>query len=121
MKKVKPKRQDKPSVTLNKFLVIKQGLTESDINKIMKLHEIRLEKVAAMKNLNSSDLAALRELRDEITEIDFQLQDLWKFGRNINYHRFFELPHCTCPRFDNLERIGLAEKIVDADCPIHGT
>ena len=62
----------------------------------------------------------LRELEQAVTHIRFALQLLWRFPPEIKYHDFTDFPHCTCPILDNKERIGMENKIIHKNCPIHG-
>jgi hypothetical protein len=111
--------RNKPISRLNEELVIIRGLDKDDVAKIVKIHEKRWEKIELMKTLDATDKRELHALRDEITDLDFQLQDLWKFERNINFHNFFDLPHCTCPKMDNRGRLGSPYKFYAEDCPLH--
>lgn len=109
----------KPVFTLSENLIIKQNLSDEEIEAIKIVHQARFGKIELMQTLDPTDKKALHVLRDEITELDFQLQELWKFGRNLNFHRFFDLPHCRCPKMDNQDSLGTDYRVIAFDCPLH--
>lgn len=54
-----------------------------------------------------------------IEDIEFTLQGLWKFTRDVNYHtHWIEIKGCTCPKMDNQERWGTG-RITVSTCPWH--
>jgi len=105
-------------VILNQSLIAKQGLTLSELITIEELHKTKQLLIWRMKHSKKPE--TLRRLANEITEIEYQLQDAWKFPRDVNFHRFWELPGCVCPVADNRERWGSGYSIHSQDCPIHG-
>ena len=54
------------------------------------------------------------------TANEFYLQSLWGFPLDANYHMFWNLPGCTCPKIDNYDSWGTVYHIVASDCPLHG-
>jgi len=62
----------------------------------------------------------LLELRDEWVENEFRLQETWKFGRNADYHREFNLPHCKCAKMDNEDYVGTSLRSINPACIYHG-
>ena len=55
------------------------------------------------------------------TELNEELQDIWGIPRDLDMHRFWEIPGCTCPTMENLERYGFGRGMLKAgNCPIHG-
>ena len=55
------------------------------------------------------------------TELNEEPQDIWGIDRDHEMHRFWEIPGCTCPAQDNMERYGWGKGMVKAShCPIHG-
>ena len=67
-----------------------------------------------------SDSVELKRLSLFVTQIDFQLQKLWKFKVDSAYHRFWELPKCQCPASDNLDTFGTGHRYINPNCKIHG-
>ena len=105
-------------IVLNAALIRKQNLSVDDVEKIKQLHlermkiEYRIEK--------SSDKLILKELSKKWTENQFLLQDAWGFKRDQNYHKFWEVPKCSCPKLDNLDLYPSAYYWRDVNCVLHG-
>ncbi len=98
---------------LNKHLVEQQKLSEEDVRKIQGLH---CEKDALYDQIEESgDPSILKE----IEEVEFKLQDAWKFPRDVMYHRHWEVPGCSCPRLDSIDDYPYA-KHYSGGCPLHG-
>jgi len=110
-------------LVLNQRLVKKQGLTEDDVRKVMELHEFREGVFNSMEKLDPlkrSDVENLRVWAAIVEETEFKLQDAWKFTRNRNMHSWwYRVPHCTCPKLDNEDNMGLPYRTINASCPIH--
>lgn len=53
-------------------------------------------------------------------EIQFHLQYVWGFKKDINYHRFWDMPGCTCPLMDNDDAYPTGNYVINMECPIHG-
>jgi hypothetical protein len=103
---------------LNKRLVEKQKLKHKDVAMIKKLHVEKYKVLQEMKT--EEDRERLQHLAELITEIEFELQDAWKFSNDINYHRFWKLPKCKCPQMDNEDAYPTGYYTKISICPIHG-
>ena len=68
----------------------------------------------------TDDSAQLKELADKVTENEFEIQELFNFSRDANFHRFWEMPKCKCPVMDNQDYWGLQYAVFNSNCPIHG-
>ncbi len=100
---------------LNPFLVEQQKLTKRDVKKIFKLHQ---EKSLVFDEMETSDDLRLVE---EVKQLEFKLQDAWKFERNSSYHLWYLIPKCRCPKMDNEENLGISNyRIINESCPWHG-
>lgn len=110
----------KDILKLNPRLIEKQNLSEVQCQAIIELHRKKYGKIQQMKAMHPSDTEELRKIVGEITELEFKLQDAWGFDRNQLMHRFWELPHCTCPKLDNEDSYGTEYYIVVKSCPLHG-
>lgn len=117
---------DKRISRLNGALVKRQGLSENDVAQLKRLHTLRHLQIDAMSSVkprggkfSKAQVITLREMNNVIVELDFQLQDVWKFGRDAKFHRHWETPHCTCPKLDNRDSYPY-QQYVAMDCPIHG-
>lgn len=105
-------------LTLNKALVSRQKLTEDDVEKLKELHVQRMDIEASMRRSRSPK--TLKKLFAEWTENQFALQRTWKFPEDANFHRFWEVPKCTCPEFDNRDALGTPYRVINRSCPVHG-
>lgn len=106
------------TIKLNETLIAEQGLSLFAVAKIRQLHRRRKAIVGTMEETEKSDLKRLAAM---ITKIDFKLQKLWGFPYNANFHRFWLLPGCECPKVDNEERYGTKYFIFVDNCLIHGS
>ena len=106
-------------IRLNEHLILQQNLSEYEVLQILKLHEYRLTIRAKMRAL-PSDNPKIKAYAKELEQIEFLLQDAWKFERNINYHKFWEAPHCTCPKMDNEDAWPSGYYVKALVCPVHG-
>lgn len=109
---------DKRISTINSRLVANQGLDLDTVNNINKLHRVRNCYLTLMEEVNDKQI--LRHFSDVITQIDFQLQSLWKFKEDSSYHRFWELPKCDCPKMDNQDVQGTGHRYINPNCTLHG-
>lgn len=104
---------------LNARLAIKQNLDFDDIQKIKGVHIKLLELFDEIKN--EQDPVKLKELASQIEDIEYELQDAWKFERDSRFHSWwFQAPKCECPYLDNLDLIGSGQRIISAHCPLFG-
>ena len=110
------KHKGKEVYMMNKRLLDQQNCWEN-LEKI---------KAAHVKKLDIYDLISatdspinLKYYAKLLMEIEFELQGLWKFSLDYNFHRIWEYPKCACPKMDNLDRYPHGHIIV-ANCPLHG-
>ena len=108
-------------MTVNFYLAKKQNLSDERVKMIESVHEVRNDVFALMKKLDpEKDKNTLNKLDKMCNKIEFHLQNLWGFEKNGYYHRFWDRPHCTCPKMDNNERVGTKWTIIAENCPLHG-
>ncbi len=105
-----------PKYLLNKTLLDRQDCWEN-LDAIREVHEFKLL-IYDMIN-ETEDLTTLRSLGKDLTEIEFELQRLWKFKEDINFHRFWEAPKCFCPTMDNEDGYPYLS-YRNHICPLHG-
>ena len=56
-----------------------------------------------------------------VAGFEYVLQRLWGFPMDSDYHRYsYDLKGCTCPKMDNMERVGTPYRVHNGDCPFHG-
>lgn len=105
----------KETILINKRLLDMQNCWEN-LETIKELHS---EKLHIYDEMNETDDPGLLLLFDALlTNIEFELQALWKFTQDINFHRFWERPKCTCPKLDNIDNYPYRQ-IISGDCPLH--
>lgn len=103
-------------MSINQKLAQERNLTEENINKINELHLLR-EKVE--KNMAKASVEELPAYDKRLDEIEYQLQDLWGFGRNSSFIKFWERPLCRCPTLDNKDSYGFGYYTYSSTCPVH--
>lgn len=103
---------------INKRLLDSQNCWEN-LEKIKALHVKRYElfdKLGKTKKLEK-----LQEIDLDLKNLEFELQDLWGFPRDVNFHKFWNRPKCLCPKIDNDDRYPTGYYIIAGKCPLHGT
>jgi uncharacterized protein YfkK (UPF0435 family) len=103
---------------INQGLVNRQKVSAEDVKKIVKLQTIRKYFYDFIEL--SNDKEEIRRLDKIITQIEFQLQKLWGFSQNKNFHRWFDVPKCTCPKWDNADSLGSDFRTINPNCILHG-
>jgi len=88
---------------------------------ILLLHKERHFLFQQCRATQHNDYAMLAKYRDDLKDLEFNLQAAWGFDQNVNYHTYwFQLPHCACPTMDNYEYVGIDVNVITMDCPMHG-
>jgi hypothetical protein len=108
--------EGKPKYKINSGLLTRQDCWEN-LDKINAHHEFKLDHYKLINNTDSP--ATLKLLALEITEIEFRLQELWRFPKDAKFHRFWETPKCSCPKIDNEDAYPTGHYFVSSDCPLH--
>ena len=103
---------------LNPNLCKKQGLTQENLDELKALH-LRVQGVLEAMEA-TDDKAELQSLNKGWKCLQFELQRVWKFEQNAQFHHWYLVPKCRCPKLDNAERWGTAYAITSGGCPIHG-
>lgn len=106
------------STHLNPVLISLQNLSEADVSLIKRLHMTRMEIECDMENAPSEYI--LKGLYSLWLNVQHLLQDAWKFERNDNFIRFWDVPRCTCPRLDNCDAYPSGYYVTNTGCPVHG-
>jgi len=111
---------------LNTGLMMENGLSTDEIKNIIKLHEeIKNIFNKEQEIIDSGEIVyekdQLKEMDKRIKEIEFELQKLWHFNQDEEYHSWwFRQPACSCPTLDNFERVGVTGFVINRDCILHG-
>ena len=105
-------------VALNPRLVASQKLTAADIAKITALHAAKYKLIQRMRRAKKPE--TLKTLAWQVTETEYELQKAWGFPTDSKWHRFWELPKCSCGSLDNSDAWPTGHYSISGDCPIHG-
>lgn len=101
-------------------LVKRQNLGKEEIGKLVKLHAERIDLFELMKVMDpEEDKEALYECHLEWMEGEFKMQEVWGFGRDAKFHKFWDLPHCSCPVMDNNDWYPSGRYVTSGAC-YHG-
>lgn len=111
------RKYDDQYVYLNAALIRKQNLTIKQIKSIIWTHK-RIDSLFIY--IQNDPECDFEKAAKYYHILQFKLQHEWNFERNINYHRFWELPKCTCPKLDNEDRYPCGYYISNTNCPLHG-
>lgn len=115
-------KDGKPLYAINETLLKKQFPKLKERNKALKrikeLHYYKLELLDLMKAID--DKAQLRLLDLELNKTEGLLQNVWKFPVDSKWYKFWERPHCSCPKLDNMDAYPYGHYIANLDCPLHG-
>lgn len=104
---------------LNPRLAEKQKLTQKKVDKIISLHK---EKHALFLKMEAAkETETLKHLAQEVTKVELKLQKAWGFPQDENFHYWYNVPQCECPKMDNRENWGTPYKIITQKCPVHGS
>lgn len=101
---------------MNKQLLDQQNAWHN-LDLIIETHWLKLVIYDMM--LDTEDPKLLKSLAKDLTEIEYELQKLWGFPLDANYHKFWEYPKCECPVMDNEDRYPHS-RIMNLNCPLHG-
>lgn len=92
----------------------------SNEDNLDKLKKALIEKLKIYDKIeNSKSDAKLQSYYKKITNIEYGLQLLYGEDEDINFHKFWNTPKCTCPKIDNIEKYPSTNPIFDEKCPIH--
>jgi hypothetical protein len=99
-------------------LVKQLQISDKNIKKINNLHEFRNSIFRLMEK--TGDKCDLRYYNEVLTHLEYRLQELWGFEKDSNFHRFWDRPHCTCPKMDNDDRFPTGHYVTNLTCLLHG-
>ncbi len=102
---------------LNKQLMEKQDCLEN-LETIKAKHVERLGIHEKMKKTRSKESLHLLDI--QYTQVEFDLQELWKFRKDRKFHRFWNRPQCGCPTMDNEDAYPTGYYVISGGCKIHG-
>lgn len=106
-----------PGVVLNDRLVKNQNVSQSDQDVIHRLHELKHYVFQFMED--TDDVDKLKEFAQIVETIEYKLQKHWGFKIDRNYHDWFTVPKCSCPKMDNMDAKGTPYRTISGSCKIH--
>lgn len=109
---------EKPLRILNKGFIEKQNLSEKDKEKLSELYQKKKAVYELMENESLPEL--LRSYNRSVEIINFEIQKTLHITLNKDFHDWYLVPHCQCPKKENERNTGKPERIYVSYCPIHG-
>lgn len=101
---------------INMALAKRRGLSDKRIKKIERLQGV----IAWLYNaMHTCEPQWLPTFAKWVTETEFKLQKAWKFEQDQKFHKFWDVPHCTCPKMDNIDNYPKGPYVYNADCLVH--
>lgn len=101
---------------MNYDLANKRGLSSDEILQIEYLQKYR----EVLGQQYKAGTLSAEEYKEEWEDNEYNLQKLWGFPLDLNYHMFWTMEGCTCPKIDNRDSWGTMFHYYNMDCPIHG-
>lgn len=108
---------DELRMSINPNLVKSQGVSESGVKAIVKLHICRIKLEDSFDKLAKNQA----EYFNKWTEIQFKLQRAWGFKEDVNMHKFWTMKGCSCPVSDNEDRYPSKSYIYSNNCCVHSS
>lgn len=102
-------------------LVEKQKLNQEDIDFVISLQSHRFFIESQMSKYNIEKKVELLELLDKWQQNEDRLQLAWGFPLDRTMQVWYNIPHCSCPKMDNADRLGTQYQVFSMDCVYHGT
>ena len=103
---------------LNPAFVRKQGITDIEtIKELILTHEDRWRIFEAMEA--TDDPEDLHMFAEQFENLEYEQQKLWGLKPDRNWHRWWEVPKCACPKMDNRDNYPSKYRIIAGHCPVH--
>lgn len=108
-------------ISINLNLAKEKKLNKKDILRLINTYKKLFETIElANKDKKLKTPGSGFEYATKIENLEFALQDLWKFPKDNTKHRYWNtLNSCNCPKNDNILSLSL-NRIVNLDCIFHG-
>lgn len=102
---------------INIELAKKQKLTTQEIEGLKLLYE---ELSSIFLKAEQATEKELMILSMQLEELEYKLQEAWKFEKNPNKHSYwYKIPQCTCPKLDNADLWETGTRIFNPQCMVH--
>jgi hypothetical protein len=106
---------------INPQMAKRQKLSDEGLENLKAMHCERLKLYARISFfIGAEETDYIPSLMKEYTALEYKMQECWGFPKDAGYHRFWDIPACTCPRMDNEDRLGTKYSIFSQECPLHG-
>ena len=69
---------------------------------------------------NTDDRSLLKALAKKVEANELKIQKNFNLRPDKNFHRFWEMPKCSCPWVDNSDYWGSPTSFHNSNCLIHG-
>lgn len=101
---------------INMQLANERKLSDEDIKNIIYRQKYR----ETLAEMYTSGKYSARLYQEEWTANEFELQKLWGFPEDQQYHKFWKMQGCTCPKMDNEDAYPTGFYVNNGSCPLHG-
>jgi len=104
-------------IKLNKHFIEKQDAMDN-LDDLKSCYRQKLEIYNSI--IVDNDPKQFKEFARLLTNLENEIQELFNFEPNVNFHRFWETPKCECPKLDNEDCHGVGIKYINPKCKFHG-
>ena len=104
-------------IKLNKHFIEKQDAMDN-LDDLKSCYRQKLEIYNSI--IVDNDPKQFKEFARLLTNLENEIQELFNFEANINFHRFWETPKCKCPKLDCEDAWPTGYYTISGDCPFHG-
>jgi len=102
---------------INRSLVEKKGLTQEQIQHLLNLYKNKFNIYELMENENSYKL--LQSYNGAVENLNFEIQKALKIPENRNFHDWYNVPKCQCPKKENKNNEGTEKRVYVNYCHVH--
>jgi hypothetical protein len=101
---------------LNASLLLDGKINKKVFKELCRIHRKKDKTILLMEK--TMDVPKLRKLAEKITKLEFHLQRLWGFPEDINFHKGWLLPGCSCPSMDWSDAYP-HQRVISGGCCLH--
>lgn len=101
---------------ISPFLLNQQNAWDR-LDELKDLHTFKMALYSLI--LETTDENELQSYCEDLSMTEFELQRVWGFPLDANYHRWWEYPKCACPKMDNNDAYPLGYYTTSKNCPLH--
>lgn len=104
--------------SINPNFVRRQNISDETLKKIVDLHVQRI--LLEESFVSPTNTMTGEEYHEQWTKNQCDLQNLWGFGVDYNYHMFWRMSGCDCPKLDNQDNYPSGPYYFNSSCKVHG-